>query len=195
MQRQFAGNWLLEGSYLGGESHHLQGFQDANQGTPGTVGAAPSRFPFSNFGIIQLVSDGANANYNSLSVKATRRFSQGLSVISSYTWSKSIDDTSGIRSQGFDTLFPQNSYCIRCERALSSFDVRSRSVTSVLYELPVGKGKMLNISNAVLDTVVGGWQAGGILTMQSGAPARSPSAAWTMPERAQAVMTGPTPPA
>jgi hypothetical protein len=170
VQRQFAGNWLVEAGYLGGESHHLQGFQDGNQGTPGTVGAAPSRFPFSNFGIIQLVADGANANYNSLSIKATRRFSQGLSVISSYTWSKSIDDTSGIRSQGFDTLFPQNSYCIRCERALSSFDVRSRSVTSVLYELPVGRGKMLNINNGVLNTVVGGWEAGGILTMQTGAP-------------------------
>jgi hypothetical protein len=170
VQRQFAGNWLVEAGYLGGESHHLQGFQDGNQGTPGTVGAAPSRFPFSNFGIIQLVADGANANYNSLSVKATRRFNQGLSVISSYTWSKSIDNTSGIRSQGFDTLFPQNSYCMQCERGLSSFDVRHRSVTSVLYELPVGKGKFLNIDNGALNSVIGGWQAGGILTMQTGAP-------------------------
>jgi hypothetical protein len=170
VQRQFAGYWLVEAGYLGGESHHLQGFQDGNQGTTGTVGAAPSRFPFANFGIIQLVADGANANYNSLSVKATRRFGQGISVISSFTWSKSIDDTSGIRSQGFDTLFPQNSYCIRCERALSSFDVRSRSVTSLLYDLPVGRGKMLNIDNPVLNTVVGDWQAGGILTMQTGAP-------------------------
>ncbi len=170
IQRQFAGNWLVEAGYLGNESHHLYGFQDANQGIPGTVGAAPSRFPFSNFGIIQLVADGANANYHSLSVKATRRFSQGISVISSYTFSKSIDDTSGIRVQGYDTLFPQNSNCISCERALSSFDVRSRSVTSILYDLPVGKGKLLDVKNGVLDTIVGGWQAGGILTMQSGVP-------------------------
>ena len=46
--------------------------------------ARPRGYPFANFGVIQLVADGANANYNSLSVKATRRFSQGLSVISSY---------------------------------------------------------------------------------------------------------------
>ncbi|HXB69469.1 MAG TPA: carboxypeptidase regulatory-like domain-containing protein [Candidatus Acidoferrales bacterium] len=171
VQRQFGGNWLLEAGYLGGESHHLYGFQDANQGIPGTVGSATSRLPFANYGVIQLVADGANANYNSLSLKATRRFSQGLSVIGSYTWSKSIDDTSGIRVQGYDTLFPQNSDCIRCERGLSSFDVRSRFVTSVLYELPVGKGKMLNIHNAVANAVIGGWQSGGILTLQTGLPA------------------------
>jgi hypothetical protein len=171
VQRAFGGNWLLEAGYLGGQSHHLYGFQDANQGIPGTVGSATSRLPFANFGVIQLVADGANANYNSFSVKATRRFSQGLSVISSFTWSKSIDDTSGIRVQGYDTLFPQNSDCIRCERGLSSFDVRSRFVTSVLYELPVGRGKMLNIRNSVANAIVGGWQSGGILTLQTGLPA------------------------
>ncbi len=39
--------------------------------------------PFLNYGVIQLVQDGGNANYNALSVKATRRFGQGISVISS----------------------------------------------------------------------------------------------------------------
>jgi Carboxypeptidase regulatory-like domain/TonB dependent receptor len=170
IQRQFPGNWLLEAGYLGAGSRHLQGFQNANQGIPGTVGSATSRLPFANYGVIQLVADGANANYNSLSVKATRRFSQGLSVIGSYTYAKSIDDTSGIRVQGFDTLFPQNSNCIRCERGLSSFDVRSRFVTSVLYDLPVGKGRGLNISNSVLNTIIGDWHTGGIITAQTGVP-------------------------
>jgi hypothetical protein len=92
-------------------------------------------------------------------------------MISSYTLSKSIDDSSGIRVQGYDTLFPQNSYCIRCERGLSAFDVRNRWITSVLYELPVGRGKPLNINNRFLNGVVGGWQTGGIVTVQSGVPA------------------------
>ena len=176
VQRELGGNWVVEVGYLGTLSHHLYGFQDANQGIPfgylGNGAATPvaNRLPFANYGVIQLVQDGANANYNALSVKATRRFGQGLSVISSYTWSKSIDDTSGIRVQGFDTLFPQNSNCISCERGLSSFDVRSRFVTSALYELPVGKGKRLDITNPVLNGAIGGWQVGGILTLQSGVP-------------------------
>jgi hypothetical protein len=163
VQRQFAGNWVIEAGYLGTLSHHLYGFQDANQAIPfgyignGATTSVASRLPYANYGVIQLVQDGANGDYNALSIKATRRFSEGISVIGSYTWAKSIDDTSGIRTQGYDTLFPQNSDCIACERGLSSFDVRSRFVTSVLYDLPVGKGKLVNVNNKVLNAVVGGW--------------------------------------
>jgi hypothetical protein len=176
VQRQIAGNWVIEAGYLGTVSRHLYGFQDANQAIPfgylgnGATTPVSTRLPYLNYGVIQLVHDGGNGNYNAFSLKATRRFSQGISVISSYTYSKSIDDTSGIRVQGYDTLFPQNSDCIACERGLSSFDVRNRFVTSILYELPVGKGKRWNISNPVLNGIVGGWQAGGLLTLQSGVP-------------------------
>jgi hypothetical protein len=91
-------------------------------------------------------------------------------VIGSYTWARSIDTTSGVRNQGNDTLYPQNSYCLSCERGLSAFDVHHRMVTSILYDLPVGKGKLLNINNRVANTVVGGWELGGILTLQTGQP-------------------------
>src|SRR5215469_2606935 len=106
VQQSLGQNWVLEAGYLGSVSHHLYGFQDANQGIPGTVGSATSRLPFANYGVIQLVNDGLNGNYNGLSFKATRRFSAGLSVIGSYTYAKSIDESSGIRVQGYDTLFP-----------------------------------------------------------------------------------------
>jgi hypothetical protein len=171
LQRQVGASWVFEAGYLGSQSHHLYGFQNANEGIPGTVGTAASRLPWQGFGFIQLVADGMNANYNSLAFKVTKRFSQGFSLISSYTFSKSIDNSSGIRVQGYDTLFPQNSYCLQCERGLSAFDVRNRWVTSVLYELPVGKGKLLNINNRFLNGVVGGWETGGIVTVQSGVPA------------------------
>jgi hypothetical protein len=170
IQRQLTTNWALEIGYLGGQSRHLQGFQDVNQSIPGTVGTAISRAPYPGFSNIQYVHDGGVGNYNSLSVKATRRFHNGFSVIGSYTLSKSIDTTSGIRNQGFDTLYPQNSYCLACERGLSAFDTRQRIVTSVLYDLPVGKGKTLDITNGFANAVIGGWQLGGILTLQSGMP-------------------------
>ncbi|RPI23678.1 MAG: TonB-dependent receptor [Acidobacteria bacterium] len=170
IQRQLTPNWAIEAGYLGSVSRHLQGFLDANQGIPGTTGSPSTRRPWKGFSNIQYVHDGGNGNYNSLSLKATRRFSEGLNVISSYTWAKSLDTTSGIRNQGFDTLYPQNSYCIACERGPSAFDVTHRMVTSVLYDLPVGKGKRLGIDNAVVNTMLGGWSLGGILTMQSGMP-------------------------
>ena len=130
-----------------------------------------SRRPYKGFSNIQFVQDGGNGSYNALSVKATRRFSQGLSVIGSYTWAKSIDTTSGIRNQGFDTLYPQNSYCLSCERALSAFDARHRMVTSVLYDLPVGRGRHFGSGmNHAADAVVGGWALNGILTLRTGVP-------------------------
>jgi hypothetical protein len=170
VQRQLGSSWVVEAGYLGSEGHHLYGFQNANSAIPGTVGSALSRTPFPNFGVIQLFADGGNSNYNAGSVKLTKRFSAGLSMISSYTWSKSIDNTSGIRVQGYDTLFPQNSDCLECERGLSAFDTRHRLVSSVIYDLPVGKGRLLNIDNGFANAIVGGWQIGGIVTLQSGLP-------------------------
>jgi hypothetical protein len=170
IQRQFGPNWVVETGYLGSESHHLYGFQNANQAVPGASGNVSSRLPFPNFGVIQLVADGFNAVYYSGTAKVTRRFSEGLSLTSSYTFSKSIDNSSGIRVQGFDTLFPQNSTCLRCERALSAFDTRHRFVLGSTYDLPVGKGKPLNIKSWAANILAGGWQASASVTIQSGVP-------------------------
>jgi Carboxypeptidase regulatory-like domain len=170
VQRQVGLNWAIETGYLGSVSHHLYGFQNANQAVPGTTGSLASRVPFPNYGVIQLVVDGNNANYHSGSLRVTRRFSRGMSLTSSYTWSKSIDNSSGIRNQGYDTLFPQDNRCRRCDRALSSFDTRHRLVMGGVYDLPAGKNKLLNLNNSIADTVFGGWQLSAGMTIQSGVP-------------------------
>ena len=171
VQRQFGNSWSLEVGYLGSLSRHMAGFYNQNMGVPnGGVGTAASRLPFADFGFIQSVEDSANGEYNAFAFKATKRYSRGFSLTAAYTHSVSIDDSSGIRVQGYDTLFPQNSNCQRCERGLSSFDTRDRLVVAPLYELPVGKDKLLNINNRVANALIGGWQVGGILMLQSGVP-------------------------
>ncbi len=170
VQREFAHDIVMEAGYLGSESHHLEGLRAVNESLPGTVGSVNSRAPYPNFGRIQLVDNGGNASYNSASIKVTKRYSQGLTLLGSYTFAKSIDNTSGIRTQGDDTLFPQNSYCMSCERGYSSFDTRHRFVVSGIYDLPIGKGRSLNIQNPFVDAIVGGWQLGSIVTVQSGFP-------------------------
>jgi hypothetical protein len=170
IQRQLGATWSVEAGYLGSVSHHLYGFWNQNEGIPSPIGNSASHLPFGDFTFIQSVEDMGNGEYNSFSLKVSKRFSAGISLITAFTHSVSIDDTSGIRIQGYDTLFPQNSYCIRCERGPSSFDARNRLVVSPLYELPIGTGKRLNINNSVANAVVGGWQVGGIFTLQSGTP-------------------------
>ncbi len=170
VQRQISANWLVEAGYLGSQSRHLYGFQNINQALPGPLSSINSRRPFANFGVLSFVNDGFNASYNAGSVKLTRRFGQGVSLTTNYTYAKSIDNASGTRTQGLDTLFPQDSSCLACERGLSSFDVRHRWVLGAVYELPIGRGKPLNINNAIANGFVGGWQLSTNTTIQSGVP-------------------------
>ncbi|MBK5294639.1 MAG: TonB-dependent receptor [Acidobacteriia bacterium] len=173
VQRELPGNTMVELGYLGSVSHHLESLRAVNEALPAprsTGLSVPQRSPFIEFGRIQLVDNGGNGNYNALSAKFTKRFSNGLTYLLGYTYSKSIDTATAIRNQGGDTLFPQNSYCRSCERALSSHDNRQRLTASFLYELPIGKGRGVNIDNGVANAIIGGWQVGSIITLQSGFP-------------------------
>lgn len=168
IEHQFSPNMVLEVGYLGSQGRHLEGLFDANQPIPGTS-ALTARLPFSSIGIIQTVQGSGKSSYNSLGTKFTRRLSKGVTLLAAYTWSKSIDDTSAIRGQS-DTIFPQNSACLECERSVSAFNVPQRLVLSALYELPFGKGRQFLNHGGVVNEVVGGWQIGSIYTLQSGLP-------------------------
>jgi hypothetical protein len=174
IQREFSNNLVLEVGYLGSVSRRLEGLRAINESIPVDPNVSnlslAARSPFPEFGRIQLVDNGGKGNYNSLGTKLTKRYSGGLTALFSYTYAKSIDTASAIRNQGGDTLFPQNSGCRQCERGLSSFNNEHRFATSVLYDLPFGKGKKFNISNGVADAIIGGWQLGSIFTVQSGFP-------------------------
>lgn len=80
VQKQVGKNWAFEGGYQGAVSRHLYGFKNINIATPygyvgnGAATSVASRTPFANMGGIQYVHDEAAGNYNSMSVKATRRF-------------------------------------------------------------------------------------------------------------------------
>src|SRR5205814_8432787 len=135
----------------------------------GVTGSVQSRKPYPEFTKIQEIGNVAEARYNSLAVKLTRRLHEGLSVLGGYTLSKSEDNGSGIRTLDGDTLFPQNSFCLECEWGLSVFDVRHRFVASVLYELPFGDGKPF-MQTGVGAAILGGWQLSTIISKSSGFP-------------------------
>ncbi|MFL6464249.1 MAG: carboxypeptidase regulatory-like domain-containing protein, partial [Bryobacteraceae bacterium] len=168
IEHELSKSMVLEAGYLGSQGHHLQGLYNANEATPGTS-SLPNRLPFRTIGIMQTVQGGGNSNYNSLGIKLTRRLSSGLTLLGAYTWAKSIDNVSAIRGQS-DTIFPQNSRCLRCERALSAYNVAHRFVLSALYELPFGSGKTFLNRGGVLNEFLGGWQIGSIYTLQTGLP-------------------------
>ncbi|MEO8484623.1 MAG: carboxypeptidase regulatory-like domain-containing protein, partial [Acidobacteriota bacterium] len=170
VERQLATHWSVELGYLGSQSRHLYGFQTLNQALPGPLNSIQSRVPYPTFGVISYVHDQGIGHYNAFSIKATRRYGDGISLNTSYTLAKSVDNTSGTRVQGFDTLFPQDSRCLACETGPSAFDVRHRWVLGAVYELPFGKGKMVNINNGLINGIAGGWQVSTNTTISSGVP-------------------------
>ena len=169
VQRQLDAHTTLEIGYAGSHGHRLNGLQNMNPAVPGTVGNAASRAPFPYLGIIQVVQSEINSNYNAFSMKFTRRLAAGLTYLASYTWSKSLDNGSALRGTSTDIL-PQDSRCLACDYGYSAYNIPNRFVTSVLYELPFGKGKALLNRGGLVNAIAGGWQLGSIVTWQSGLP-------------------------
>jgi hypothetical protein len=169
VQRELSSSTALEIGYLGSRSHRLERMFDWNEAIPGITGTNQTRKPYPEFTKVQEVGNVAEAEYNSLAVKLTRRLHNGLSILGGYTLSKSSDNGSGIRTLNGDTLFPQDSFCLDCEWGLSVFDVRHRFVSSILYELPFGSGKPF-LESGLGAALLGGWQISTIITASSGFP-------------------------
>lgn len=110
-----------------------------------------------------------NSTYHSLQVKLEKQLSNGLFLLSSYTWSKTLTDASSALS-GFFSTNARDSYNRRVEKALSVFDVPHRAVMAFNYELPIGPGKPIANVGGALGKIIGGWQVNGILNYQSGEP-------------------------
>lgn len=114
-----------------------------------------------------------NSSYNALQLDLKRRFSQGLQFRVNYTWSRSMDDGSGIISSEATNETDQvaQPYNIPNNWGPSSTDIRQQASISGSYELPLGHGKpwLSGVSGAV-DKLVGGWQVNLIATLLSGFP-------------------------
>jgi hypothetical protein len=169
VQRELGGSTALEVGYLGSRSYRLERMFDWNETVPSVVGTVQSRKPYPEFTKVQEIGNVAEARYNSLALKVTRRLHKGLSILGGYTFSKSTDNGSGIRVLNGDTLFPQDSRCLECEWGLSVFDVRHRFVSSILYELPFGDGKPF-LQSGLGKALLGGWQISSIFNVSSGFP-------------------------
>lgn len=117
-----------------------------------------------------LFKTGASSIYHSIQIKTEKRFSQGLTLLLSYTGGKLIDDYSRTAVVG-RTSGMQNIYDRRSERAISLQDVAQRAVISYVYDLPFGRSRRFGSDwNRALDAILGGWQVNGITTFESGLP-------------------------
>ncbi|PYV38398.1 MAG: hypothetical protein DMG06_25735, partial [Acidobacteria bacterium] len=162
----------LEVRYVGLSAIQMSHFRCyGNQPFPGT-GPAQDRRVYPDFGFSCTADSGANSNYNSLQAQLTKKMSQGLSFIASYTWAKSISDNEG-EEGGYvngGANLGQNDNNIAQDRARSYLDTRHRFVFSSMYELPFGKGRRWASKGGALTAVAGGWEVSTIASFQTGFP-------------------------
>jgi hypothetical protein len=171
VQRQLMHDMSLEVGYVGSEGIHLRRIVYYNEPAAGPPGNFQLRRPFTQLGFVQLVEGAAQSNYHSFQTRLQQRFSHGFTLLSAFSFEKSIDNGSGTRNVGSDSLTPSDNANLRGERGLSAFNFGTRWTTSFLYELPLGKGKaLLGNADRLVDAILGGWQAGGIYTLQGGNP-------------------------
>ncbi len=116
----------------------------------------------------------ANSYYHALQLKYEKRFSQGLTLLSHYTFSKMIDDSSvssGNVTWLGGTTSLQNPFQRGLEKSLSAHDIRHRVVISGAYQLPFGHGKkFFGSANRLVDGILGGWEVSGFSVFQGGNP-------------------------
>ena len=169
VQRELPGQMVLTLSYLGNETHHLVQMRDLNQPLKPGPGSVKSRSPWPFFAFVIYRDPLGNANYNAATAKLEKRYSQGLQLMTAFTYSHAIDNTAeALTNAGGQEL--QDNYDVRRNRANSAFDRRLSFVNSMVYDLPFGKGRRWLRQSGPVDWVLGGWQVGGILNLLSGQP-------------------------
>ncbi len=164
IQHELKGNILAQVAYVGNVGTKLGQIIPYNQ-PPTGPGPIQERRPYPAFGSIELNSNFGTSAYHGLQIKGEKRYTDGLALLASYTWSKAIDSVSFLGFRAF------NPYDLRQDRGLADHDMRHRFVSGWLYDLPIGQGRRwLSKSHAVVDAILGGWAVGGITTFQTGVP-------------------------
>jgi hypothetical protein len=180
LQYAFDGDYLFEVGYVGAHSAHRSGsieFDQALLASPGnpvngevtnSTNNLIQRLPYQGVspGSLFTTSDFI-ANYNSLQGSITRRFRHGLEFLGSYTWSRSLDETSGSGgSSVFELwLLTNDQHNPRQAYGLTDFDRAHRAVVSFTYQVPQIKNLGPHTRWALSD-----WQFSGIGVVQSGTP-------------------------
>lgn len=171
LQRALSSTLMLEAAYVGTSGVRLLSTSDINAAPPGTTNPA-TRQPYgAALGTVEEIGNNAHSSYNGLQTKIEQRFAHGLSLLASYTWSKSIDNQSnGTDDSASAGQYPQNPNDLAAERGLSSFDRANQLTGSLLWAIPFRARAEPSFFGTLLRDVAGGWQLSSVFQAASGAP-------------------------
>jgi hypothetical protein len=169
-QWEFRPNWLAEVGYVGSRGRNLLVVRNIGNNSSGIPGSRQ----ITNRSIVSTVEYTGKSWYDSLQSKLERRFTGGLSLISTYVWSHAIDNSPGnfcTGGTGPSTCGFANPLRPELDKGNADFDVRHRFNFASVWDLPFGRGRhYLRDISRPLNLLVGGWQLNTDITIQSGPP-------------------------
>jgi hypothetical protein len=176
IQRQLTRTTLVEVGYYGSKGSRISGssYINYNAAGPSTAATAATQAQrvWSQWGAIQDHKTGFNSEYESLPVRLEERAQSGASILVSYTYGKSLDQTTTAQNPDPNYIDPQTGRpgSQKNDRGLSAFNVKHRLVISPVYPLPFGKGQMWLNKGGVAGAIAGGWKISGIFQYFTGRP-------------------------
>jgi hypothetical protein len=174
-QHELPGSTLVEAGYIGNLSRKLGSENlSVNQIPPWILG--PGRTgrqyrPYPQFsGVSVLAPSLGVSSYHAGVLKVQKRFSHGFNLITTYTWSKFLDNCSGGGATlGDEGAAYSNFYNRKADWGPSENDIRHRVTVGSVFQIPVGKRRKY-LRNNPMRHVLGDWSLGSVVTLQSGAP-------------------------
>lgn len=184
VERTVGKDMTVTAAYVGARGRDLLRYMAVN-----AAGSVPSAArPDPRFANQNLLTNDSLSNYDALQVFTRRRFARGLDFTASYTYSKAVDDIAAAYTfsgagpalvnlgasaasgfQGGGAQFVPRP--VLADLGRSALDIPHNFSASYLYELPLGRNRMIfGQAGRALDTIIGGWQLSGIVTLRSGQP-------------------------
>jgi hypothetical protein len=168
-EHEFPSHVVFEASYVGSKGTHLGLFRRFNTPLHTETGEDLNPRPgdlqslrtFPELGTLFERQHIGNSSYNSLQLKAEKRFGGSVTFLASYVWSKSIDDADSVNIGQYDSAGAQNENNLHLERGLSFFNVPRRLSAGFVYRLSGVR---------ILQSAFRNWQVSGLVTLQDGTP-------------------------
>jgi hypothetical protein len=171
VQYQFAKDWSLDTGYVGNRSRNLLATFQEGSGGQGIARNAAGQLISS----VLLYSNAASASYDSWQTQLVKRLSRNIQGQVSYTFSRTIDNATGVFSGIGDSKNqgrqgPVHPFDLDFDKGRSVLDIPHLLSADAIIDLPFGKGQRYLSSGAGSERVFSGWQVNVIQTARSGFP-------------------------
>ena len=161
VERNLPANFVLSTGYTGVQGRRLFARTYVN-----TIDPLTGARPLAGYGQIDIKENNGNSSFNAFNMSLNRQFGSGLSFALQYLYSHAENDGS---VGGGESNAPQNVNCRKCDWGPSIFDIRHNVVTSLVYQLPFGRGKQF-AQSGIASALLSGWTLSGFNIWHTGHP-------------------------